>query len=96
MDNRELKSYLGVLKNNISINRNLIDKALFEDYSKKMPVNFDKINSYIEKYENNTGIYNDNKNIGTKTFLGFLEDKIGEEIEFGFSYEVDFFLKENK
>ena len=37
-----------------------------------------------------------NKKIGICTFLGFLKDGTGKNIEFGNSFEVDFFLKESK
>ena len=63
MENKEFKSFLNTLKQNIKLNKNMIDKALYEDYSKKMPINFDKIYSYIEKYENSIESVDEGKNI---------------------------------
>lgn len=63
MDNKEFKSFLNILKQNITLNKNMIDKALYEDYSKKMPINFEKIYSYIERYEKGTEFFNEGKNI---------------------------------
>ena len=63
MNNKELKVFITTLKNNIKMNKNMIDKALYEDYSKKMPINFDKVYLYIEKYEDNSKFVNEGKNI---------------------------------
>ena len=63
MEGREFRNFLNILKNNILINKNYIDKAIYEDYSKKMPLNFEKIYSYIEKYEKNNSFKNENINI---------------------------------
>ncbi len=51
MEVKVFKRILQELKNSLSLNKNHIDKALYEDFSKKMPVNFEKIFQYIDKYD---------------------------------------------
>ena len=63
MEIKLFKKILSELKKNLSFNKNYIDKALYEDFSKKMPVNFKKIFSYIDKYEAQNIFPEENKNV---------------------------------
>ena len=63
MDSKLFKTILVELKKNFLLNKNLIDKALYEDFSKKMPVNFEKVYSYIEKYDGTDDFLNEKKSI---------------------------------
>jgi len=63
MEIKLFKKILSELKNNLSLNKNYIDKALYEDFSKKMPVNYEKIFSYIDKYDGRNTFPEENKNI---------------------------------
>ena len=63
MEIKLFKKILSELKKNLSFNKNYIDKALYEDFSKKMPVNFKKIFSYIDRYEAQNIFPEENKNV---------------------------------
>ena len=73
----------------------LIEKV--NNLSERVELFFSLNNVYYpnNKYSFGISIIN-NKKIGNTNFLGYLKDGTGETIEFGDSFELDFFLKENK
>ena len=70
----------------------LIEK--FDNLSERVELFFSLNNIYFpnNKYSFGISIIN-NKNIGNATFLGYLKDGTGETIEFGESFELDFFFE---
>ena len=70
----------------------LIEKV--DNLSERVELFFSLNNIYFpnNKYSFGISIIN-NKKIGKETFLGYLKDGIGKTIEFGDSFEVDFFFE---
>ena len=70
----------------------LVEKS--DNLSERVEVFFSLTNVYFpnNRYSFGISIIN-NKNIGNATFLGYLKDGTGETIEFGESFELDFFFE---
>ena len=70
----------------------LIEKS--DNLSERVELFFSVSNVYFpnNKYSFGISIIN-NKKIGNSTFLGYLKDGTGESIEFGDSFEIDFFFE---
>ena len=66
MDKANFKLFIKELKNQLMINRNIIDKAINEEMSKGKCINFDKINTLISEYENVDEFYNEKKIIAIR------------------------------